>query len=230
MRINLPQVIVSSDIPSEGYLTIIAGGRAPESNWLKSAAHGSSVWVADHGIDICKSACITPARIIGDGDSASGAAWKWGHGLGVPMEEYPAKKDYTDTQIALIRAKELAPNYQVLLTGAFGGRFDHAFSTIFSFASSGLNGCISDDKESCFFLNDGESLSFDIIQKPLAISLLPMTKECTGVTSAGLYWPLTDAILHQSYPDAVSNVPVEDSIHISIDKGTLAVYFVWDES
>ena len=60
---------------------------------------------------------------------------KVGNGLwinGALITKVPTKKDVTDTQLALQMIKAEYNEAVVIMTGAWGGRFDHAFSAVFS--------------------------------------------------------------------------------------------------
>lgn len=227
---SLPQgrLTLPCNLPDNIY-TLVTGGRAPAKDWLKDACCGH-LWALDHGIDLCHEMDLLPERLIGDGDSASPQAWEWALAAGVRTERFSSRKNLTDTQIALHRLKEAHTPCFLLLTGAFGGRFDHAMSTIFSFAHSQLPGLLADEREACFFLRGGERLSFAARRKATAISLLPMTEECLDVNLNGTAWPLHGARLSQCEPYAVSNefAAGSSSFSISLEKGTLAVYLYWE--
>ena len=112
---------------------LVVAGRAPEAAWLREAAKGREVWAVDHGLDACLAAGIRPQRLIGDGDSTAPAAWQLAKEQHIPIEQFPVEKDDTDTQLALKLARE-AGFPAAIVTGAFGGRFDHALSTVTSCA------------------------------------------------------------------------------------------------
>ena len=83
---------------------LITGGRAPKADWLNQLCDMNNfvkIIAADHGIDSCQNANLTPDLLIGDGDSASASAWQWAAEQHVPTQKYPRAKDYTDTQLAL---------------------------------------------------------------------------------------------------------------------------------
>ncbi len=228
-EIILPDVHVNYDNPlPPGELLLAGGGRAPAADWLCQAARGRQLWCIDRGIDCCHRAGIVPLRLIGDGDSATAEAWQWAAANRVPIEKFPVQKDYTDTQLALDMAA--AEQKYVVLTGAMGGRFDHAYSTIFSFGHSRLHGCIADEQEAVFFLRGNEKISMTFQKHAKAISLLPLTAKASGVTIQGVYWPLQEAELTQGLPYAVSNEATEEKISIALSCGILVVYICWQEA
>ena len=227
-EIVLPDIHVSYSSPlPRGELLLAGGGRAPAADWLQQAAMDRKLWCIDHGIDCCHRAGLVPSKLIGDGDSATAQAWQWAEQNNVPIARFPAKKDYTDTQLALDMV-EPEESY-VLLTGAMGGRFDHAYSTIFSFGYSSLQGCIADEQEAVFFLRGREAVSMTLRRHAKAISLLPLTAAVSGVTIQGVYWQLQNAELVQGMPYAISNEAEGEKISVSISEGILAVYICWQE-
>lgn len=226
--ISLPEVYAGYSAPlPPGELLLAGGGRAPAPNWLCQAASGRQLWCIDRGIDCCHRAGLVPLRLIGDGDSATEQSWQWAEENKVPIAKFPVKKDYTDTQLALEMAA--AEQKYVVLTGAMGGRFDHAYSTIFSFGHSNIQGCIADEQETVFFLRGKEKITLTLRRHARAISLLPLTAAAYGVTIQGVYWPLQDAELTQGLPYAVSNEAAGEKISIALDNGILAVYICWQE-
>lgn len=227
--INLPEINIkyAAPIPAK-QLLLAGGGRPPAVNWLQQAAQSRELWCIDHGIDCCYQAGIAPKKLIGDGDSASPAAWQWAEKQGAAIAAFPPEKDYTDTQLALDMAGKT--NAFVILTGAMGGRFDHAYSTIFSFGHSQITGCIADEREAVFFLRSHDKIQLQPQNAPKAISLLPLTGEVTEVNITGVHWPLQNAVLRQSMPYAVSNRDEGNHISVSIANGILAVYICWQET
>lgn len=229
-RFHLPQLTAVSSSPAVPETTglLVSGGRPPEPHWLQEAANGRRLIAVDHGLDACQRAGLRPACLIGDGDSATPAAWQQAQDTGTPIYAFPPEKDDTDTQLALTIAHEQGMP-AALLTGVFGGRFDHACSTIFSCAAAPLRCVLADECEALFYLKDGEDITITCHACPTAISLLPLTPLAEGVTITGVHWPLQDATLPQLLPRAVSNVlePPQDTFHVSLQKGILGVYLVW---
>ena len=220
-ELHLPQVDISYPypLPKKQHLLVI-GGRPPAIDWLKEAAKSRILWAVDRGIDICHQADIPPSYLLGDGDSASKTSWEWGASHPIPVDTYPSEKDLTDTQLAL---EKLPADSFALITGAFGGRFDHTFANIYSCAHS-VPCCLADDQELLLFLKDAMTLHIACREMPHAISLLPLTEVCSGVSIEGVHWPLRNALLCQKLPNAVSNIPEKKEFPIALQKGILGVY------
>jgi len=232
--LQLPQVKLSFRKPlPEATLLMTAGGNPPENKWfLKIAKSFPAVWCIDSGIHICRQTTITPERIIGDGDSANPEAWAWGKSLGVPVEVYPEDKDYTDLQLALLRAKEMYGTATAIVSGVWGGRFDHAFSNIQSLAgweALGVKGIAADESEVLFFLSGQDTGRIQAEVMPDIISLISLSNCCLGVTIDGVRWPLQKAELQRNLPYAISNQPLADCQEVSVlvEEGLLGVYLQW---
>ena len=119
------------------------------------------------------------------------------------------------------------------LTAAFGGRLDHLMSTASVAAHAPIPCVLADERETLFYLHAGESLTVTCDTPPCAISLLPFTEECTGVTTRGLYWELQDACITNCASLAISNVlaheNTKNTFTVSIKSGVLGVYLCHKE-
>lgn len=206
-------------------IVLVLGGRPPSPSWLCEVAKDKEVWAVDSGAEICMRAGVMPSRAIGDFDSISARAQAWLKSFSVPFEKYSADKDLTDFQLAL----QLASDYKVaLVTGCWGGRFDHAFSNIFSLfwsARQGTSVCaFADDTEVLVPLEGAASLEIRFLSRPCAVSLLPLTPLCEGVSIKGTKWELQEVSLSQGYPYAISNEALRDRINVCLSSGFLGLY------
>jgi len=215
----------------QNQLLLVGGGREPEEKWLLEAAKGRNLWCIDHGMDICHRLGLMPELVLGDFDSCSPDSLQWAQSNGAEIEKFNPKKDFTDTQAALQRVND--SDTFCILTGALGKRFDHTYSTVFTFGNTSIKGCIADEQEAVFFLHGNEAITLSTDFSPKAISLLPISQSVAGVTTQGLFWELNNADLFQNKPYAVSNVLSEkkntNTFTISIKKGILAVYLLQKE-
>ena len=219
----------------------IGGGRAPETDWLigliqqrNMCGSNAPIWAIDRGVDICRALKLPPVHLIGDGDSASSKAWTWAEERGTHVHAFPPEKDFTDTELALqIAAENFITRPLVILTAAFGGRLDHLMSTATVAAHADIPCVLADERETLFYLHAGESLTVTCDTPPRAISLLPFTEECTGVTTRGLYWELQDACITNCASLAISNVlaheNTKNTFTVSIKSGVLGVYLCHKE-
>lgn len=73
---------------------------------------------------------MLPDLAIGDFDSLNEAEKKEVFNQVAEVETFPAEKDDTDTQLALVRTFERYPEAEVTLIGATGGRLDHLLANL----------------------------------------------------------------------------------------------------
>lgn len=231
--VKLPQaeLIFGKPLPA-ATLLLAAGGRPPAAEWFLQLAPQAPLWCIDSGIHISRQAGITPARIIGDGDSASPEAWAWGKSLGVPVEAYPADKDHTDFQLALLRARAMYGPATAVVTGVWGGRFDHTFSNIQSLAgweALGGKGIAADESEVMLFIAGQDTVRIKAEAKPAVVSLLSLSDCCLGVSIDGVRWPLQKTELRRDRPYAISNRPLAacQEVTVAVAAGLLGVYLQW---
>ena len=226
-------------LPSQE-LVCLGGGRTPTKDWLTQLFQQSEkggtdrpILAIDRGVNICYALKLPPVHLIGDGDSASKAAWTWAETQGAQVHSFPPKKDFTDTELTLHIAAERFARPLIILTGAFGGRLDHLMSTAAVAAHADIPCVLADERETLFYLHAGESLTVTCDTPPRAISLLPFTEECTGVTTRGLYWELRDACITNRASLAISNVLARENTKktfaVSIKSGVLGVYLCHKE-
>ena len=239
MKITIPQGTLNigpvAAVPQEP-VVLVAGGRAPTLAWLTELARIYPVWVIDRGADVCQAAGLNPQILLGDADSATGEAWQWLTGLATPVLRYPADKDDSDLQLALRELTRQRPGAAVLLTGGWGGRFDHAWSNVSSLIQAmdwGLGpATLIDQAEAMFLLSGGQQMTFEFYQLPKIISLIPLSPTCEQVVSEGVHWPLHGVNLALHEPAAISNRLAIDSqqIRVGLQAGILGVYCCWQET
>ena len=231
----LPGIRAEIPRPPSEEIVCITGGRAPKDDWLRALIaqrekNGARcpIWAIDRGVNITHALGILPNRLIGDGDSASIFPKMFAKLQGVQIDSFPREKDFTDTELALQIAAEEIERPLVILTAAFGGRLDHLMSTAAVAAHADIPCVLADERETLLYLRDGETIHITCETFPRAISLLPFTEECTGVTTEGLYWELADAQIGSRTSLAVSNVLAPENsaktFTISIARGVLGVY------
>ena len=231
----LPGIRAEIPRPPSEEIVCITGGRAPKDDWLRALIaqrekDGTKcpIWAIDRGVNITHALGILPNRLIGDGDSASIFPKMFAKLQGVQIDSFPREKDFTDTELALQIAAEEIERPLVILTAAFGGRLDHLMSTAAVAAHADIPCVLADERETLLYLRDGETLHITCKNPPRAISLLSFTEECTGITTEGLYWELTNAHISNHTSLAVSNVLARNNsakvFTVSIEHGVLGVY------
>ncbi len=233
--IRLPQVTLSIDgVPAGREILLVAGGRKPQISWLLDAAENRIVWAIDRGVNVCMEAGLLPALILGDADSASPKLWKAARTRGSETLLLPREKDETDLQMALRTVSERFGQATTLVTGCWGGRFDHTWSNVFSVLGAvrrELNcAVLVDHRELLAFINNGQSLTLRHEKEPAAVSLIALSERCRGVSISGVHWPLKETVLEKDSPYAISNRPEEGKpTRVALDDGEMGVYVSWWE-
>ncbi|MBQ7883648.1 MAG: thiamine diphosphokinase [Phascolarctobacterium sp.] len=206
---------------------VVAGGRAPQIDWLKEAASDKKVYCADKGIEVCMEADIIPEELYGDGDSADAQLYWQTSALGTKVRTFPTAKDDTDLQLLL----QNLPAGDVICSGVWGGRFDHLYSNVFSLLAVKEKiknkVILADEKEVMLLLTGDEAVKISLKKNVKALSLLPLS-DSTRVTLENVRWQLQEAELKLLHPYAISNIP-EKEFTCSCLAGKLGLYLCFEE-
>ncbi|HHT17625.1 MAG TPA: thiamine diphosphokinase [Papillibacter sp.] len=160
--------------------------------------------------------------VIGDFDSL-GALPQHKHIIPAPTE-----KDETDTLLAVREGLRLGHDTFVFIGGA-GGRFDHTLAniqTLTFLAQSGVRGLLLGDRFAMTVIQDG-AMALPA-GKSGGVSVFCLGERAEGVTLRGLKYPLNNAELTYSFPVGVSNAFTGGKVEISVECGTLLVY--WEDT
>ena len=217
-------------LEKDNFLLAIAGGRKPKASWLRKAARHLSVFCADKGIEIAAEAGLKVQALYGDADSADLEYYEAAVKQGTYVERFPREKDATDLQLLLKKI----PAGNLLISGIWGGRFDHLYSNVFSLLAWKKNTqrqvILADDKEVMLLLQSGESVEVEISENTSikALSLLTLS-ENVEVDLNGVHWPLANAKLNYLHPYAISNEAEENNIKCSCHSGDIGIYICLQE-
>lgn len=123
-------------------IAIVTGGALNDLNWLKKRLEDYDIKIAvDRGLEAFDVLALKPDIILGDFDSYQGLENISDRYPNALCEVFPAEKDLTDTELAMMKALVLAeaPAADVVidLYGGFGNRVDHLYANLMLF--SGLN-------------------------------------------------------------------------------------------
>lgn len=233
---SLPQLEALYEPPlAPPSMVIVAGGRLPELSWMNELCKDRNVWAVDRGLDSCMEAGITPSLFIGDGDSVSKEARQWSLFKGIPSLLFSPEKDLTDLQLALKEAggawrdPSETTKCSAILTGSFGGRFDHLFANIYSLIWAeeewGMKvRCMADESEAFFILKGGESLRLSGLERGGVFSTLALSEKCHGIRMTGTKWQIGEGDLFLRKPFAISNI-AGNAVLVSLTSGWLGVYW-----
>ncbi|THB69103.1 MAG: thiamine diphosphokinase [Desulfovibrio sp.] len=189
-----------------------------QQRWLKQ---GDLLICADGGARHCLAMGLAPLLVVGDFDSISPEQAEECAALGTTLERHPVDKDNTDLELALARAVDMGAD-QVLVLGAWGDEPDHTLGNLLVLAGSEYSVPMAIAQDNCLIrvLRDHEEL---VIKGPLdgMVSVLALSRRVSGITYAGLKYPLMDAVLDRGSGRALRNRIVENPACIRIGKGLL---------
>src|SRR5688500_4371668 len=197
--------------------------------WL-ARAESPYLLAADGGAHIAAHYGLRPHRIVGDMDSISPGLLADLEAHGAEIARYPAAKDETDLELALIDAAA-RDHDPIIVIGAVGNRLDHTLANVYLLALPQLDGRtvkMVGGREEVTLLRpgthpiDGESGE--------TISLLPVGGPAVGVRTGGLTYPLHDETLHFGPARGVSNVMDGTTAQITLDSGWLLLIHTEDRA
>ncbi len=191
-------------------------------NFLPVIAPEDIVIAVDGGLRHCLELKLRPHTLIGDMDSLTPEEIDAVARSGIPISRYPARKDYTDMELALQAARSLGADNIVLL-GALGARWDMTLANIMLLAAPELAGCqvrILDGMQEISLVQGGERQRFDGQAGDL-LSLIPLRAEAKNVCVTGLEYPLNGETLYFSASRGISNVFCDQTATVFLEEGLL---------
>ena len=143
---------------------------------------------------------------------------------GMEIQQVPAEKDYTDTQLAVEIAIERGAE-DIIIIGGLSGRLDHTLSTLAileDLHSRGVYGTLTDGQSRARYLKSSSTL---VARSPYKyLSLIAADEVVKGVDIEGCKYPLKKATLRRRNQFAVSNEITGNVAFISVKKG--GVYII----
>lgn len=178
---------------------------------------------ADSGMNFFYRSGIIPDIIVGDFDSVSSEALEYFKKISeIEWKVLNPVKDDTDTESAIRLAIEHGAE-RITLLGATGTRLDHVLGNI-ELLGIGLQEHVPieilDSHNRIRMIDHGVALAKDS-QYGKYVSLIPYTKEVTGLTLTGFKYPLDRYTLKGFCSLGVSNEIVEETAEISFEEGIL---------
>jgi len=197
-------------------VVLFAGGDPPPRSVLDRLPTDCFVIAADSGFDHATRLGIKVDLLVGDFDSVSPRGLTSAENI----ERHPTDKDATDLAIALNAALRRHPS-KVIVVGGAGGRLDHFLANAALLAApeyAELQLSWLPGQAIIHVVRDRIELSGSPGD---LVSLLPYGGPVHGVTTAGLRWPLHDAVLTPGTSVGVSNEMVDSRATIELTDGVL---------
>ncbi len=210
------------------HTVIVTGGHmniAFGTEYIKSLSY-DRLFAVDRGLEYVKDMELVPDYVVGDFDTVDYnvlLAFEEAEGKG-KVERHPAKKDETDTELAVWQAIE-EKTERITLLGATGSRLDHVFANIGLLCQTverGIDMRIVDETNRIQILDGLHRATAEIAKKEQLgtyISLIPLTDRVEGVTLEGVAYPVRDFTIVHGSSRTVSNEIVSEKMRITIKKG-----------
>ncbi len=180
------------------------------------------VVAADGGARHLQALGIRPQVLIGDFDSLGPGEVEAMRLAGTEVIQHPARKDFTDLELALLHAVEQGAD-EILVLGALGNRWDQTLANLLLAASERFSGTpviLLDGPQELRLLRGGEKLA--LRGRPGdTVSLIPLFGDAVGVATHGLEYPLRGEDLSFGSTRGVSNVLLGEPASVSLREGIL---------
>ncbi len=169
---------------------------------------------ADKGYSYAQKLNLTPDYIVGDFDSLdfvpSGA------------ERFPCDKDFSDTELATIKAISLGAT-EIDYYFCLGGRIDHELFNIGLLKLCNTHKIKAKiiDKDQTIYLLDKNGVYK--AKKDCFISFVPMTTKVEFESSSGLKYPLDNLRVSVGQTKTLSNIAIGDIFSVSLRSGEALV-------
>ena len=210
-----------------GAVLIIAGGPLDAAFGMEYIAQGTWEYViaVDAGLAFCQHAGLVPDLILGDFDSAQAQTVRYyRERMPERFRQFPAHKDYTDTELALQEAYRI-PCERIEILGALGGRLDHTLGNLALLRQALDHGkcCrLADVKNRVHMISRRTVLTRSALYAG-KLSLVPFGGPVTGLTLAGFAYEVTDLTLSAATTRGISNEVTADTAVIDLKEGALLV-------
>ncbi len=201
---------------------IVLGGDRPSAALLRTlAARADFVLCADSGLTAAQAAGVRPDAVIGDMDSVPCEALQRYAQAGNVLR-LPCEKDDTDGVAALDEVIRRGATH-VTLTGALGGRLDHALANCMLLVRAynrGITASIEEDTQRVELLRGRR----EIAGRPGQTFSLLSLGEAHIVSLTGAHYPLHDYAMSCDHPIGVSNLFEHSIVHVQVADGDVLFF------
>ncbi len=191
-----------------------------DSNLAQSMAEPASyIIAADGGQNLARKFGLRPDCIIGDFDSTT-----QDEEFDCLTITYPAEKDITDTEGALLHAREKGFS-RVLVLGGMGGRLDHTLGNIGLLCKfqSDFDAIQFVDGKNTMELLDSSERTIDYDPRYQFFALISLDEEARGIDIIGAKYELRDTTLPRASTLCVSNEFKESEVTIRVLDGRILI-------
>jgi thiamine pyrophosphokinase len=206
------------------------GNLTRPANPLAELRSEDLIIAADGGAYHCQALGLTPDVLIGDLDSITKEVRENLSRLGTQLILYPRDKDETDLELALRFAVDHNAE-EILLLGILGGRLDQTLANLLLLSRPEWQPArlmVADGPDFALLIRPGSPLTLRA-QTGDIVSLIPLTRTVTGVSTEGLRWSLQDATLEFGSTLGISNETTQEIARVEIKTGQLLAVHIEQE-
>lgn len=188
---------------------------------------GDVLIAADGGARHLMELGLTPGWVIGDMDSLTIPERVALEDAGATLITYPTRKDETDLELALQKARGFQPD-EIVIYAALGARWDMTFANLLLLAHpvlSEFNTRLIDGKQALRVLQKHQTMQIDGLPGD-TVSLIPLRGDAVGVSTHGLEYALADDKLVFGAARGVSNILCGTQASITLRAGLLLVVHI----
>lgn len=203
-------------------LVFANGEISDDAACLSRVRQADRIICADGGTRHALRLGLVPDWVVGDLDSLDAKDRAHLEAAGARFRVYPARKDQTDLELALVLASELQAD-EVHLVGLLGGRLDQTVANLLLLARDewrSMRLSLSDGRETAWIVRDRVVIEGAVGD---TVSLLSLTPECLGITTRDLEYPLRRGRLTFGSTLGVSNVMRSSTAAVCLESGVLLV-------
>lgn len=201
-------------------ILIISGGTAPEYGLLKRFIDKKyEIIAADSGANVLYKYKIIPKILLGDFDSINKEVFDFFKDK-TEVFRVPKEKDFTDTDLALEKALELAPD-EIIFLGCTGSRLDHFLGNLcvlYRAMKNNINAYIIDENNKVMLTDKSIKVKG---KKGETFSLLAFKEDVKNLFIKGAKYPLNGYNLSLTDNLTISNEFLGEEIEITFDSGVI---------
>jgi thiamine pyrophosphokinase len=202
------------------HVVIFSGGEVEKGKAVeKSLQQAGVIFAADSGAETALSFGILPSQVFGDFDSLSQKVKNQLLKKKVKMHTFSESKDETDTELAVIAAKENGATRIDILGGVTGNRLDHVLANVLlTFSAGSPSRFINGNQIS--WVEKGPITVVIEGEKGDLLSLLPLS-DTSGIDTHNLHYALSQGKLAFGQSRGVSNVLTNSQASVSFTTGIM---------
>lgn len=198
---------------------LISGGRQVSKELIEKYLDRFII-IADGGARLLMKYGLGGDILLGDLDSIGEEALTYIKEHEIEVKKFPAKKDFTDTELALSYLVD--EEYKdIVILGALGTRLDHELANLMNLKKlykKGIRAKIEDDYNEVIYVEEG---FYDFEKTNKKYFSLINAGTSMNFTTKGLYYEVEDLEINSENPSrGVSNEMVGEKATIKINSGS----------